>query len=146
MQMIADVSIRLSAKRFSSLFKVFLVTIIQIDNGSAHTQKKKDATLLLHVAVVREMSPLCTDAITTLCFLVGQFFPLSQITAAHRHIYNDDESCQRIHLLFVVAPSPPGRKKINDSTQVFSHIYYFATAADILSPCWSRNNFMAKPT
>lgn len=112
MQMIADVSIRLSAKRFSSLFKVFLVTIIQIDNGSAHTQKKKDATLLLHVAVVREMSPLCTDAITTLCFLVGQFFPLSQITAAHRHIYNDDESCQRIHLLFVVAPSPPGRKRL----------------------------------
>jgi hypothetical protein len=31
---------------------------------------------------------LCTDA-TTLCFLVGQFssfFPLTQITAAHRHI------------------------------------------------------------
>jgi DNA/RNA-binding domain of Phe-tRNA-synthetase-like protein len=145
MQMIADVSVRLSAKRFSSLFKVFLVTIIQIDNGSAHTQKKKDATLLLHVAVVREMSPLCTDA-TTLCFLVGQFFFFSLKSQLPIVIYNDDESCQRIHLLLCRCAITARKEKINDSTQVFSHIYYFATAADILSPCWSRNNFMAKPT
>jgi hypothetical protein len=111
MQMIADVSVRLSAKRFSSLFKVFLVTIIQIDNGSAHTQKKKDATLLLHVAVVREMSPLCTDA-TTLCFLVGQFFfSLSNHSCPSLYIMMTRVVKESI-FSFVVAPSPPGRKRL----------------------------------
>ncbi len=63
--------VRLSAKRFCSLLKNFLVTIIQIDNGSAHKRRKTPLLGMLSC----EMSPFCTDA-TTLCFLVAQFFYL----------------------------------------------------------------------